>query len=210
MRKVKEAQERRNEILDVAEALFNEQGYDGTSTNDILKKIGIARGTLYYHFESKEAIMDEIIDRYRKKIIEGAQAIAEKKEIPVIERLLMSITSLNMSGTVSEELMTHIHKPQNALMHQKIQRVLFQEITPIFTLIIEDGVKEHLFHTDYPFETVEMLLVYASTIFDDGTIELTKEEQIQRMIAFAYNAERLLGTEQGAISQQLIGILTKE
>ncbi|WP_255584867.1 TetR family transcriptional regulator [Virgibacillus saliphilus] len=44
MRKTKEAQERRNEILDVAEALFNEQGYDATSTNDILRKVGIARG----------------------------------------------------------------------------------------------------------------------------------------------------------------------
>lgn len=210
MRKSKEAQERRNEILDVAEVLFNEKGYDGTSTNDILKKIGIARGTLYYHFESKEAIMDGIIDRYNKKVIEGAQAISEKKELPVIERLLMSITSLNVTGAVSEELMTHIHKPQNALMHQKIQKVLFKEITPIFTLIIKDGIEKNIFHTDYPFETVEMLLIYAFTIFDDGTIELTQEEQSQRMTAFAYNAERLLGTEQGAVSQQLMRILTKE
>ena len=210
MRKSKEAQERRNEILDVAEVLFNEKGYDGTSTNDILKKIGIARGTLYYHFESKEAIMDGIIDRYHKKVIEGAQAIAEKKELPVIERLLMSITSLNVTGAVSEELMTHIHKPQNALMHQKIQKVLFKEVTPIITLIIEDGIEENIFHTDYPFETVEMLLIYASTIFDDGTIELTQEEQSQRMTAFAYNAEKLLGTERGTISQQLMRILTKE
>ena len=85
MRKSKEAQERKNEILDVAEALFNEKGYDGTSTNDILKKIGVARGTLYYHFESKEAILDGIIDRYNKKVIEGAQTIAYKKRLPVIE-----------------------------------------------------------------------------------------------------------------------------
>jgi len=210
MRKPKKAQERRNEILDVAEALFNVKGYDGTSTNDILNEIGIARGTLYHHFESKEAIMDGIIDRYNKKVIEGAQAIAEKKEVPVIDRLLLSIKSLNVSGAVSEELMTHIHKPQNALMHQKIQKVLFKGITPIFTIIIQDGIEENIFHTDYPFETVEMLLVYASAIFDDGTMELTREEQAQRMIAFAYNAEKLLGTEQGLISQQLMKILAKE
>ncbi|MEI3613784.1 TetR/AcrR family transcriptional regulator [Pseudogracilibacillus sp. SO30301A] len=210
MRIVKEAEERRNEILDVAEALFNQQGYDGTSTNDILKKVGIARGTLYYHFESKEAIMDGIIDRYNKKVIEGAQAIAGRKEIPVIERLLMAITSLNVSGAVSEELMTHIHKPQNALMHQKIQKVLLTEITPIFTGIIQDGIEENIFHTAYPYESVEMLLVYATTILDDGMIELTEEEQSQRMKAFSFNAERILGTEQGMISGQLMKILTKE
>ena len=47
MRVVKEAEERRNEILDAAEKLFGEKGFDGTSTNDILDEVGIARGTLY-------------------------------------------------------------------------------------------------------------------------------------------------------------------
>ncbi|GAA0338674.1 TetR/AcrR family transcriptional regulator [Oceanobacillus sp. FSL W7-1293] len=210
MKRAKNAEERKNEILDVAEALFNEQGYDRTSTKDILKSIGIARGTLYHHFESKEAIMDGIIDRYNKKVIEAAQSIVGRKEVPVIERLLMAITSLNVSGTISKELMTQIHKPQNALMHQKIQKVLITEITPIFTSIIQDGLEENLFHTDYPYESVEMLLVYASTVFDDGSIELSKEEQLQRMTAFAFNAERLLGTKQGAISEKLLKILAKE
>ena len=46
MRIVKSADERKNEILDVAEQLFAEKGFDNASTNDIIKKIGIARGTL--------------------------------------------------------------------------------------------------------------------------------------------------------------------
>ena len=47
MRIVKDAEERREEILDVAERLFGTKGFDHTSTNDILAEIGIARGTLY-------------------------------------------------------------------------------------------------------------------------------------------------------------------
>ena len=46
MRIVKEAAQRRNEILDVAERLFCTNGYDNTSTNDILVEIGIARGLM--------------------------------------------------------------------------------------------------------------------------------------------------------------------
>ncbi len=54
MRVVKEAEERRNEILDAADMLFfADKGFDNTSTSDILEKVGIARGTLYYHFKSK-------------------------------------------------------------------------------------------------------------------------------------------------------------
>ncbi|MEG2719586.1 MAG: helix-turn-helix domain-containing protein, partial [Clostridia bacterium] len=49
MRIVKEAKERENEILDAASILFSEKGFDGTSIADILLKVGIARGTLYYH-----------------------------------------------------------------------------------------------------------------------------------------------------------------
>ncbi|MCH5250603.1 MAG: helix-turn-helix transcriptional regulator, partial [Lachnospiraceae bacterium] len=52
------AEERKKEILDIAEELFTTKGYDKTSTTDILERVGIARGTMYYHFKSKEEILD--------------------------------------------------------------------------------------------------------------------------------------------------------
>lgn len=67
----KKAEERRNEILDAADELFGQKGFDGTSTNDLLEKVGIARGTLYHHFKSKEDIMDALIDRYAARLLEG-------------------------------------------------------------------------------------------------------------------------------------------
>ncbi|MGE5677914.1 MAG: TetR/AcrR family transcriptional regulator, partial [Pseudomonadota bacterium] len=76
MRIVKEAEERKNEILDAADSLFAQKGFDGTSTNDILEKVGIARGTLYYHFKSKEDIMDALIDRYNTRHLGAARELA--------------------------------------------------------------------------------------------------------------------------------------
>lgn len=204
------AQETKHVVLNAAEVLFQEKGYDATSTNDILKKTGIARGTLYHHFTNKEAIMDGVVERTNNKLIKAAQRVADRKDLSVIERLLLTITSLNVSGDVPEELMNHIHKPQNALMHQKIQKVLYKDITPIFATIIQDGIKEGIFRTPYPYESMEMLLVYASTIMDDDILNLRKEEQFQRIEAFAYNMEVLLGTEEGLVTKQLQKILTKE
>lgn len=77
MRIVKEAEERRNEILDAADELFGRKGFDGTSTNDILEKVGIARGTLYYHFKSKEDILDALIQRYEEQMYSAAAAAAK-------------------------------------------------------------------------------------------------------------------------------------
>lgn len=49
---------KKEQILDISFSLFLEKGYDNTSISDIVTSLDIARGTLYYHFESKEAIMD--------------------------------------------------------------------------------------------------------------------------------------------------------
>ena len=76
---MKEAEERKKEILDIAEQLFIEKGFDNTSTNDILREIGIARGTLYYYFKSKEEILDAVIDRITNQLVEKSKEIFDQK-----------------------------------------------------------------------------------------------------------------------------------
>lgn len=199
MRIVKEAEERRNDILDAADELFFQKGFDGTSTNDILEKVGIARGTLYYHFKSKEDIMDALIERYNVRLLGAAQEIAADKSIPINQRIIRVVMALNISGGNNKEIMEHIHKPQNALMHQKIQRVIISGVTPILTGIIQEGVEQGLFSTPFPYECMEMVVVYTNTIFDDDMIKMTNEERTSRIQAFIFNAERLLGAESGSL-----------
>lgn len=195
MRVVKEAEERRNEILDAADELFGQKGFDGTSTNDILEKVGIARGTLYYHFKSKEDIMDALIDRSCVNLLGTARKIAGDKTIPVNQRILQVVMSLNLSGKSSSEIMEHIHKPQNALMHQKTKKAVITGVPPILTDIIREGIKEGVFNTPFPYECMEMLVVYAETVFDGDMVELTDAERASRIQAFLFNIGRLLSVE---------------
>ncbi|KOS64258.1 TetR family transcriptional regulator [Lysinibacillus sp. FJAT-14222] len=195
----KEAKERRNEILDVADELFGQKGFDGTSTNDILEKVGIARGTLYYHFKSKEDIMDALIDRYNAQILGAAKEIAANKSISVNERIIRVVMALNISGGNGKEIIDHIHKPQNALMHQKIQKVIMNGLPPILTEIIREGIEQGLFSTPYPYECMEMIVAYTNTVFDDDMVDMTEEERAARIPAFVFNVERLLGVESGSL-----------
>ena len=199
MRVAKTADERRHEILDAAEKLFSTKGFDATSTNDILEEVGIARGTLYYHFKSKEAIMDALIERYNTKVLNIAKKIANDKSISVFERMMGVEMALNINNKSEKEIIEHIHKPQNALMHQKVQRVILTEVTPILAEIIEDGIKEGVFNTPYPYESVEMLIAYTNTVFDTELIEMTIEEKARRIEAFIFNLERLLGAKRGSL-----------
>lgn len=199
MRVIKKAEERRNEILDAADELFGQRGFDGTSTNDILEKVGIARGTLYYHFKSKEDIMDALIERYTVLILGAAKKIAADKSIPINERIIRVVMALNISNGNGKEIIEHIHKPQNALMHQKIQKVIINGVPPILTGIICEGIEQGLFSTPYPYECMEMVVAYTNTVFDHDMVYLTNEELASRIQAFVFNVERLLGVESGSL-----------
>lgn len=203
MRIVKEANERRNEILDVAERLFCTRGYDNTSTNDILAEIGIARGTLYYHFKSKEDILDGMIDRILSGIIRKASRIALDESIPVLERLTQTVLAANVDTKAGDMILEQVHKPQNALMHAKMQKRLLQELIPLFLKMIEDGISQGLMQTEDPEDTIEMLLLYSNTVFDDS-IAYTEEERMKKVLAFIRNTEILFHMEQGSLKEAML------
>ncbi|POP32957.1 TetR/AcrR family transcriptional regulator [Lactonifactor longoviformis] len=203
MRKVKEAKERRNEILDVAERLFGTKGFDHTSTNDILNEVGIARGTLYYHFKSKEDILDAMIDRITDRLIAKAKWITHQKEVPVLQRLTLAVRALNVESPVGSVILEQVHKPQNALLHQKLQESLLAEVNPLVTELIEEAIEQGICHTDYPAEVVEMTLLYSNTVFDD-LAQNGKEIKQKKIEALIYNLERLLGMEPGSMQEAIL------
>lgn len=197
VRVAKEANDRKNEILDAADELFLQKGFDKTTISDIIDRVGVARGTVYYHFKSKEEIMDALIRRYNVTLLSNAKTIADDKSVPVLERTFLALMSMHKTDTSG--LHNNIHKPQNALMHQKIQQTLLEGIPPILTAIVEDGINEKLFDTPYPYETVEMVIAYVNTVFDDNyTDHLTEAELLSRIKAFIVNLERLFGTKAGS------------
>ncbi len=200
MRVVKEAIERRNEILDAAEELFVTKGYDKTSTNDILDRVGIARGTLYYHFKSKEEILNAMIERINDSLIAKAKMIAADTSVPVIDRLVMTIASLNVETDIGHEIIGEVHKPQNALMHQKMQENLTSKMVPILLELAEEGVRQGLFSMKYPAETIEMLFLYSSIAFDDYH-EKDSSSMEKKITAFLYNTEKLLGAREGSLQK---------
>ncbi len=203
MRIVKEAAERRDEILDVAERLFCTNGYDNTSTNDILAEIGIARGTLYYHFKSKEDILDAMIDRILDEIIRKAKNIALNESMPVLERLTKTVLAANVDTKTGDMILEQVHKPQNALMHAKMQEKLLSQLVPLFVKIIENGIAQNLMQTDYPEDTIQMLLLYSNSVFDES-IAYSQDVKKRKVLAFINNVEILLHMERGSLLETML------
>ena len=204
MRIIKEYEERRKEILETAERLFVTKGYTKTTVNDILKEIGIAKGTFYHYFKSKEEVMDEIIMRIIKEDVAKAKVIVSNPNIPVLEKLFRVLMEQSpKSGDVKDKMIEQFHQPNNAEMHQKslVQSII--HLSPVLTEILEQGIEEGIFSTSYPQETIELLLSSAQVIFDDGLFQWKPEEMMRRVKAYIKMMEVSVGAKEGSFNYML-------
>ncbi|MCD8040043.1 MAG: TetR/AcrR family transcriptional regulator [Clostridia bacterium] len=202
MRITKEKEVRQSEILDVAEQLFNTKGYADTSISDILQQTGIARGTLYYHFKSKEEILDAVIDRRLERRAAEMKKVADSN-LTVFDKYYKIIEIQMSQGTVVEGL----HNIENAQFHQKSFSLGLKRFAPIYCQVEEEGIKQNLFHIEQPYETAELLLC-ASRITDPGIFVWTKEQLAEKNESYITLLERALGAEQGYFSA-LLPLLNK-
>ena len=193
---------KKEQILDVSLALFLEKGYDNTSISDILSKLDIARGTLYYHFESKEAIMDMIIERSVIQIVKDAQKVILQKELNIYEKMFSLFASMSMKRLAGGELMIdYLNQPQNALFHEKSNRAFMKNITPLLGEIIKEGFEEGLFDNIFPYESAELILVMIIGFIDVHYENMDKKDLERRTESLLYNIERMLGAKEGSFDR---------
>ncbi|MEU2430181.1 TetR/AcrR family transcriptional regulator [Streptomyces sp. NPDC007861] len=67
--------ERRRELLDAAAEVFAAQGYNATTVRKIADAAGMLAGSLYYHFDSKESMVDEILSTFLDELWEGYDTV---------------------------------------------------------------------------------------------------------------------------------------
>ena len=66
---------RRRELLATAAEVFAAQGYNATTVRKIADEAGMLAGSLYYHFDSKESMVDEILSTFLDELWEGYDAV---------------------------------------------------------------------------------------------------------------------------------------
>lgn len=193
MRDSKEYNERRNEILDAAERLFSTKGYNKSTVNDILDTVGIAKGTFYYYFKSKEEVLDAIINRVTEIVVKRAEEVASSTELPPVIKLLNTILAMRVESEVEHNLMGELHKPENALMHQKSLSSMITKVAPILAKVVEEGIGKGIFKSDYPVQYMQIFLTSSITLLDEGIFQVQPEEQQMTFRALIALLEKMLG-----------------
>ena len=199
MKNSTKAETRKNKILDIAESLFIEKGYEHTTINDVLLTSGIAKGSLYYYFKSKEDVLDGIIKRRGDEYIEAADIIAKAGKFNAREKLIRLLMTLSPKDERQKKLTDDLEKSSNGQLFVKSLTDIILRLAPIMRDIVEQGIAEGVFETDFPLESAEILLAAAHALFDNGDLSWTPDEKLRRVAAFIAAAERTLGAGEGSL-----------
>ena len=129
-------------ILDVAQRLFLEKGYDNTTIQDIVDELGgLTKGAVYHHFKSKEEIMDAVGNRM---FVENNpfEAVMGRNDLNGLQKL-REMVRLNQSDQARKDINVQ------SLPILKNPRVLAgmieanrTELTPYFQKLLEEGIRD--------------------------------------------------------------------
>lgn len=161
---MKKGEKRRQDLIQIAYRLFVTRGYEHTSVDEIIAEAGIAKGTYYYYFESKEQMLEEVIGMMLRAEAEKAEAVLSA-DLSVPEKIVGIIGSIHPAQeeqTIEEAL----HQPENVLMHHKARERIFDLVVPILSRAAEEGVEKGLFHCDHIPERVREIMILSSDLFD--------------------------------------------
>lgn len=134
----------KRKIFETAMKLFAEKGYDATSIEEITATVGVAKGTLYYHFSSKEEIYKFLIEEGMKLLRNSIQIKTVQLSNPIAKLKAVIIIQLKVIMKYDEFitiLLSHIWG--NKERHYSFRKYIYEYID-IIKKYIEEGIKEGL------------------------------------------------------------------
>jgi AcrR family transcriptional regulator len=202
-RTTKPASDRRIEFINAAEALFNEKGFENTSVDDIVQRVGVAKGLFYYYFKSREELLAAIVDRILDEVEQVVVEATKREGLTAMERLQEMSHSSDIVRLRCGKLMKFFHEERNQALHLQLEMRTMKFLVPAMEAIIRQGVEEGVFNTPYPRETAVALFGIKGVIAhaNSGTDYCEDQERSIRIIAFL--SERLLGAGEGTFLEFL-------
>ena len=200
-RRSKHPEERRKELLDAAERLFVEQGYEETSIRDIITTVGVAHGLFYYYFRSKEDILAAIIDRFYDSFLRAADEAHAKEGRTGLEMLGDIIAAGIAMKKGKERLFAYIGASDDIHIQEQLARGAAERMAPAIAAILRAGVRDGSFDTPYPDEAARAFLACGTTILDARPSAGGADGYLCKLEAYYDITARIIGARPGAVRE---------
>ena len=212
---------RRNEILDAAQRMIYTKGFVQMTIQDILDDLGISKGAFYHYFDSKHDLLEAIVVRMSGQAIELLIPIVRDPNLSALEKLQRYFDVAGRWKTARRDFLLKLlrvwYRDDNAIMRQRLLSEMTKLASPLFTEIVEQGIRERVFTTSYPDEMtgiIFMLSVNASEKIVDYVFASEANDKALQQVQQAINAwtdaiERVLGAPSHSLQLLDLGTLNE-
>lgn len=154
--------EKRREILNVVRKLVYTKGYAQMTIQDILEALAISKGAFYHYFDSKQALLEGLIEQMMAEAEGIVLPIVHHAELSAIEKFQQFFGALNTWKASQKAFVVALLRvwfaDDNALVRDKVNVMMLNHIAPMFNDIVAQGIEEGVFSTPYPERAGEVIL----------------------------------------------------
>lgn len=208
---VKAPDERRSELIACARKHFYSKGYENTSVRDIVDEAGVAKGTFYYYFDSKQAILEALVTELTAQKLALFQEIVADESLNAIQKWSRAVQVIG--GWKLERkakllaLLRVMQADENVLLRHRLWTQAVQRAAPELAKIVAQGIEEGIFQTAFVEESAE--IAYAISLASSDTLaDILLDPQDydhpaalarRKYAAMATAIERVLGATPGSL-----------
>ena len=207
---MQEQQSKYTLILDSLQKLLENKNLQSISVSEIAQTAGIGKGSIYYYFPSKSAILDALVERNYEKPLQTAKNLAKQMEVSPFTRMAMlfqacrnsSSEFLRLGNTAAETESAEASESsyETAFLHQKYLQHLITELKPALSEIIRQGIDSGVINFDYPDALAEIVLIVLTVKMDNTLVPSSKEEIETTISALISLLEQGTGNPPGSLN----------
>lgn len=140
----KKSEQSREQVLDAAIAVLAKQGVAGTSVQDIADGAGLSKGAIHYHFESKEELLERVLDRCCEVVearIKAAFTTEGLQPLERVQRALAEMWIVRRDGVREMRVLTDLHTLSR--QNRRIRKACGEALQRARRQMVDTGL-EHL------------------------------------------------------------------
>ena len=170
-------------ILNALQELMKEKDIQHITVSEIASKAGMGKGSIYYYYPSKDAILDALIHRSYEQPLQTAKKLVTKTGVSSYKRMAELFQACRSSSNIflNNNRLSDASEQNLALLHQKHLHYLISELKPALTEIISQGIDCHEINFDYPASLAEITLIVLAVKLDNSIVPSTSEDTEQTL-----------------------------
>ena len=179
-----------------ARHLIQTKEYEKMTLQDVMSRLGIAKGTIYHYFKSKEELLEAVVENIVNEHLEKMQTLIQDTKGTALQKMQSLLEKSNEAAT--RPVLHQLHKKGNEAMHIHLLAAALIKQAPLYAKLIQQGCDEGIFQTNTPLECAEFILSAVQFLTDLGIYSWSNEDLARRIQAFPKLIEQLLRAAPGS------------